>query len=164
MIGDTNCDVDCVVSGWNAYSSCSKSCDTGTQSRTRDIVRKKKNNGATCPTLSETQDCNTHECGSHCCTASLNRGDMSYAEVKQLRDWHFNQSKIWIIGYDVWGKFIADNLVSKSKWQSDRVRDFYYHKINGTRTLGSVYADIVIYPMSYLIGAYKILLDKSDSL
>ena len=167
MKGHTNCNVDCNVSAWGGYSDCSKSCGTGVQYRSRKIVRNKKNNGAKCPILEESKNCNTHACKrkrTHCCTASLNRGDMSDAEVKQLRDWHFNQSKIWIIGYDVWGKIIADNLVSKSKWQSDRVRDFYYHKINGTRTLGSVYADIVIYPISYLIGAYKILLDNSNSL
>lgn len=90
--------------------------------------------------------------GTHCCTAAEKRGDMSLTEVKKLRAWHRKQSIIWQEGYDIWGKVIADHLVAKSKWQSDRVRDFYNHKIYGKRTLGSVYADIVIYPMSMLIG------------
>ena len=98
--------------------------------------------------------------GTHCCTASQKRGDMSLTEVKKLRAWHRQQSIYWQEGYDVWGKVIADHLVAKSKWQSDRVRDFYNHKIYGKLTLGSVYADIVIYPMSYIIGLYKVLSPK----
>ena len=95
--------------------------------------------------------------GTHCCTAAQARGDMTITEVKKLRAWHREQDMFWQEGYDVWGKVIADNLVAKSKWQSDRVRDFYDHKIYGKRTIGSIYADVVIYPMSYIIGAYKVL-------
>jgi len=90
--------------------------------------------------------------GTHCCTAANKRGDMTLTEVKKLRAWHRKQSKIWQKGYDVWGRVIADNLVAKFKWQSDRVRDFYNHKIYGKKTIGSIYADIVIYPMSMIIG------------
>jgi hypothetical protein len=101
--------------------------------------------------------------GTHCCTASQKRGDMTLTEVKKLRSWHRQQSIYWQEGYDIWGKVIADHLVAKSKWQSDRVRDFYNHKIYGKLTLGSVYADIVIYPMSYIIGLYKVLSPKIKS-
>jgi ribosomal protein S16 len=101
--------------------------------------------------------------GTHCCTASQKRGDMSLTEVKKLRAWHRQQSIYWQEGYDIWGKVIADHLVAKSKWQSDRVRDFYNHKIYGILTLGSIYADIVIYPMSYIIGLYKVLSPKIKS-
>ena len=95
--------------------------------------------------------------GTHCCTAAQARGDMTITEVKKLRAWHRKQDMFWQEGYDVWGKVIADNLVAKSKWQSDRVRDFYDHKIYGKRTIGSMYADVVIYPMSYIIGGYRVL-------
>lgn len=101
--------------------------------------------------------------GTHCCTASQKRGDMSLTEVKKLRAWHRQQSIYWQEGYDIWGKVIADHLVAKSKWQSDRVRDFYNHKIYGILTLGSIYADIVIYPMSYIIGLYKVISPKIKS-
>ena len=104
----------------------------------------------------ETYDKADNANGTHCCTASQNRGDMSLTEVKKLRAWHRKQSVFWQEGYDVWGKVIADHLVAKSKWQSDRVRDFYYHKIYGKRTIGSIYADIVIFPLSYLVGIYKV--------
>jgi len=66
--------------------------------------------------------------------------------------WHRKQSKIWQKGYDVWGRVMADHLVSKYKWSSDRVRDFYNHKIYGKRTIGSTFADFCIYPMSIIIG------------
>ena len=90
--------------------------------------------------------------GTHCCTAANQRGDMTLLEVKKLRVWHRKQSKIWQRGYDVWGRVMADNLVSKYKWSSDRVRDFYNHKIYGKRTIGSTFADFCIYPMSIIIG------------
>jgi len=77
---------------------------------------------------------------------------MTLLEVKKLRVWHRKQSKIWQKGYDVWGRVMADNLVSKYKWSSDRVRDFYNHKIYGKRTIGSTFADFCIYPMSMVIG------------
>jgi len=91
--------------------------------------------------------------GTHCCTAANERGDMTLTEVKKLRAWHRKQSKIWQRGYDVWGRVMADNLVSKYKWSSDRVRDFYNHKIYGKRTIGSTFADFCIYPMSMIIGS-----------
>ena len=90
--------------------------------------------------------------GTHCCTAANERGDMTLLEVKKLRVWHRKQSKIWQKGYDVWGRVMADHLVSKYKWSSDRVRDFYNHKIYGKRTIGSTFADFCIYPMSIIIG------------
>ena len=98
--------------------------------------------------------------GTHCCTAAHNRGDMTMTEVKKLRAWHRKQDIVWQEGYDVWGKVIADHLVAKSKWSSDRVRDFYNHKIYGERTVGSTFADFVIYPMAYVIGAYKVASSK----
>ena len=100
----------------------------------------------------------------HCCTAAAKRGDMTLTEVKKLRAWHRNKDVFWQEGYDVWGKIVADHLVAKYKWSSDRVRDFYYHKIYGKLTIGSVCADIVIYPMSYAIGMYLHAVNKLTSI
>ena len=134
----------------------------------RDSAR--SNEGSSTPAASSGSDDgggggggNDDDGGTHCCTASQKRGDMSLTEVKKLRAWHRQQSIYWQEGYDIWGKVIADHLVAKSKWQSDRVRDFYNHKIYGKLTLGSVYADVVIYPMSYIIGVYKVLSSKVKS-
>jgi Spondin-like TSP1 domain/Thrombospondin type 1 domain len=54
--------VDCQVSGWSGWSGCSKSCGTGTQSRSRYVTRYAENGGASCPSLSDTQYCNTQSC------------------------------------------------------------------------------------------------------
>ena len=94
------------------------------------------------------------EGGTHCCTAAENRNIMTFTEVKKLRAWHRKQSTIWQEGYDIWGKVIADSLISKSDWSSRRVVDYYKHKIYGKRTIGSTLADIVIYPISMIIGTY----------
>ncbi len=48
----------------------------------------------------------------------------------------------------------------ESKRSSERVRDFYNHKIYGERSVGSTFADFVIYPMAYVIGAYKVASSK----
>ena len=55
-------DVDCVVSSWGSWSSCSKTCGSGTQSRSRSITTQQSGGGAACPTLTSTQSCNTQCC------------------------------------------------------------------------------------------------------
>ena len=62
--------VDCEVSGWSGWSSCSQNCGGGTQSRDRSIVVAPENGGAGCPTLSQTQNCNTQACPVYGCTDS----------------------------------------------------------------------------------------------
>jgi len=54
--------VNCAVSGWSAWGSCSKSCGGGSQSRTRSITTPASNGGAACPALSEQQSCNNQAC------------------------------------------------------------------------------------------------------
>eukprot|EP01060_Flectonema_neradi_P009552 TRINITY_DN167_c0_g1_i3.p1 TRINITY_DN167_c0_g1~~TRINITY_DN167_c0_g1_i3.p1 ORF type:complete len:614 (+),score=130.17 TRINITY_DN167_c0_g1_i3:78-1844(+) len=54
--------VDCEVSDWS-YSSCSSSCGTGYQTRTRTVVQEPMYGGAQCPPLTEVVTCNTQSCG-----------------------------------------------------------------------------------------------------
>jgi hypothetical protein len=64
---EQECDVDCVVSEWSAYSICDKECGDGTNKRTRQILRPKKGNGLACPVnLEEIEKCNLKDCDVDC--------------------------------------------------------------------------------------------------
>jgi len=55
---------DCEVSDWTD-SECTKSCEGGTQERTRDIVEHAVN-GTKCPPLRQQRDCNMQKCPVDC--------------------------------------------------------------------------------------------------
>jgi hypothetical protein len=57
--------VNCQLSPWSDWSQCTKVCDGGTQTRTREILQQASAGGSPCPDsrgLSETRLCNTQEC------------------------------------------------------------------------------------------------------
>ena len=58
--------VDCVVSKWTPWSTCSERCNTGSQSRTRTIAVAALNGGKSCPILTESEKCNTQPCPINC--------------------------------------------------------------------------------------------------
>jgi len=60
------CDEHCRVSDWSDWDTCTNNCGGGTQSRTRSITDTQVENGAACPALSESQDCNFHNCPIDC--------------------------------------------------------------------------------------------------
>lgn len=68
--------VDCKVSEWSDWGACSKECGGGTQSRTRTVTTPAANGGTPCPTLSDTQPCNTQDCPTMVLTTK-NTGDLS---------------------------------------------------------------------------------------
>ena len=54
--------VDCEVAEWTAYTTCTKSCGTGQELRTRTVTREPVNGGSSCPVLLETRKCNSELC------------------------------------------------------------------------------------------------------
>ena len=93
--------------------------------------------------------------GTHCCTASYKQQAMTISQVKELRRWHRQQSQIWQDGYDVWGKYVADGLVAKSKWQASVVKSVYDLIIKKKLTLKGLYGIMVISSGVYPIGLFK---------
>jgi len=93
--------------------------------------------------------------GTHCCTASYKQKTMTISEVKELRRWHRQQSQVWQDGYDVWGKYVADGLVAKSKWQASVVKSVHDLLIKKKLTLKGLYGMIVISSGVYPIGLFK---------
>ena len=59
------CAPDCVVPAWSAWSTCTKSCGTGVQKRSRATVEP-KNGGTACPHSAEMRTCNKHVCAPDC--------------------------------------------------------------------------------------------------
>jgi hypothetical protein len=60
------CPVDCKLSQWSGWSSCSADCGGGVQERLRDVVRSMKHNGNPCGEVSETKACNVQACEADC--------------------------------------------------------------------------------------------------
>jgi len=65
-----SCPVDCVLSRWMEWSTCSKSCDAGKgpgiQTRTRDVNTPAAFGGAACAETEATRMCNTSPCPVDC--------------------------------------------------------------------------------------------------
>jgi hypothetical protein len=60
------CPEDCVMSEWEAYSDCTHTCGTGTQTRTRTIKDDVNYGGVACGSSQESQHCNTFNCPINC--------------------------------------------------------------------------------------------------
>ena len=65
------CAAHCVVSSFGAWSTCSKSCTTGSQSRSRSVVTAAAHGGYACPYLEETRSCSHGACPIHCVTSTF---------------------------------------------------------------------------------------------
>jgi len=59
---DLPCPVDCEVSTWSPWSSCSKSCGFGEIERKRSVTRGRSPRGSACPVLHQREPCNEFHC------------------------------------------------------------------------------------------------------
>lgn len=63
------CPVDCAVSAWSGWSTCTRECEGGVQQQTRSIMVKAKYGGQACPATVASQACNTGSCNRDCTLA-----------------------------------------------------------------------------------------------
>lgn len=49
--------IDCQVSSWSSWSSCSSKCGSGKATRTRSVIRPQSNGGVSCPDLRQHRAC-----------------------------------------------------------------------------------------------------------
>merc|ERR1711962_554235 len=59
---DLPCPVNCEVSTWSPWSSCSKSCGFGAIERKRSVTRSRSPRGSACPVLRQREPCNEFHC------------------------------------------------------------------------------------------------------
>jgi hypothetical protein len=64
------CAVDCTVTAWDPWSTCTRSCGVGFQSRSRSVDRKNLDGGAVCPHLQDRRTCHAHGCPVDCVTGA----------------------------------------------------------------------------------------------
>lgn len=79
--------VNCVVSAWSGYGSCSSNCGSGTQSRTRTITTAQVSTGTACPALTQSQSCNTGAC-----TNSISEHVVYDDVIVGFQDWSWSTS------------------------------------------------------------------------
>jgi hypothetical protein len=53
--------MDCDLQAWNSWTDCTKSCETGSQTRTRSMSQPEFG-GRACAHASEGRTCNEHSC------------------------------------------------------------------------------------------------------
>ena len=53
---------DCEVSSWGEWSKCNKTCGKGTQKRTRVVTTMPEHGGKSCPSLTDTRECEIKVC------------------------------------------------------------------------------------------------------
>jgi hypothetical protein len=63
---ESPCPIDCVVSAWGSWSTCSRSCGGGGMTRTRAPTTLPQYGGKGCPMLSDEGKCNAHACALDC--------------------------------------------------------------------------------------------------
>jgi hypothetical protein len=63
------CPVDCELTSWTTWTTCTKTCNGGKQTRTRDVITPANDSGAACGPQNDSQDCKTQPCPINCVKA-----------------------------------------------------------------------------------------------
>ena len=63
---DKPCPIDCVVSGYSDWGSCSEDCGPGTKTATRTVTTAAQYGGKACPALSKSTSCEDKPCATDC--------------------------------------------------------------------------------------------------
>jgi hypothetical protein len=63
------CPVDCELTSWTTWTTCTKTCAGGKQTRTRDVITPANDSGVGCGPQSDSQDCSTQACPINCVKA-----------------------------------------------------------------------------------------------
>ena len=69
--------VDCAVSDFGDWTTCTEPCGEGVQSRSRTIERQPRHDGQACPGLAQKQKCNTQPCPRNDCSTRHGKGKWS---------------------------------------------------------------------------------------
>jgi hypothetical protein len=61
-----SCPRDCMVKDWKNWSTCSRTCGGGKQTRSRDVSVTALNGGKACPNTKQSRTCKSQACPVHC--------------------------------------------------------------------------------------------------
>eukprot|EP00128_Syssomonas_multiformis_P013402 Colp12_sorted_trinity150504_noHs@19551 len=120
------CPIDCNVSAWTSWTSCTATCGGGTRTSTRTIVTQPANNGAACPALSRTDTCNTQPC-------ACNRIRQDWHEIAPSQRRNFPPlgsvlaANRWFRGMDeTYGTLVTStDFGDNAGWRAVLERDFH---------------------------------------
>jgi OOP family OmpA-OmpF porin len=158
--------VDCQVSAWSDWSSCSALCGGGTQTRTRSITTQPANGGAACPSLSESKSCNTQACMEEEKINLLIEFDFDKAVIK--KEFYPNADAVGAflkkndkitITLDGWTDYIGTDKYNKklSQRRADAVKKYLVdkHKIDAARITAVGHGKSFKYDNKTEAGRYK---------
>jgi hypothetical protein len=96
------CPVHCVMTKWSKFTKCTKSCDTGTKTRTRNITLTPENGGYQCGSTVQQMECNASPCPINCVMHPWGNFGLCKNGVKDCGDGIETRTRT-MAGNAVWG-------------------------------------------------------------
>ncbi len=88
------CPVDCSVSAWSSWSSCSVSCGAGAAVRTRSVIQQPMNGGQLCGLTSESSPCTAQFCPIDCAATAWTSWQTCSSLCSGMTSSHPNDSNL----------------------------------------------------------------------